>query len=88
MSLLKVLAAAAQVVVPVAEFDAIDEPIWCAETSGLVAQIRGLGGEAVKRRYEVDGRTTEWFWNETEEVIIEHNPNGDSCLVRMRTPSW
>ncbi len=85
---LKVVLLAGQVVVPVAEFDAIDEPIWCAETNGLVAQIRGLGGHAVKRRYEVDGRTMEWFWSETEEVIIEHNPGGDSCLVRMRTPGW
>lgn len=85
---LKVLFVAAQIVLPMAEFDAIDEPIWCAETKGLVAQIRSLGGHAVKRRYDGNGRSVEWFWNDSEEVVVEHNPGGDSCLVRMRTPGW
>jgi len=72
-------------VVPVIEYDAMGEPIWCAETNSLVAQIERLGGHAVKRRYVGDGRTIEWFWSSRDEVILEHNPGGDSCLVRMRT---
>lgn len=82
---LKVMLVASHLMLPVGEFDAMDEPIWCAETTGLVAQIHGLGGHAVKRRYVGDGRTIEWFWSAREEVILEHNPGGDSCLVRMRT---
>lgn len=87
MASLKVLVGAAQFLLPMAEYDAIDEPIWCAQTAGLVAQIEGMGGQAVKRMYVGDGRTVEWFWNDREELIIEHNPGGDSCLVRLRTPA-
>ena len=83
---IKVVVAAGQLLLPVAEYDALDEPIWCAKRDGLVAQISGLGGQAVKRVYVGDGRTVEWFWNDREELIIEHNPGGDSCLLRLRTP--
>ena len=82
----KVLVVAGQLLLPIAEYDAIDEPIWCAQTDGLMSQIVSLGGQAVKRMYVGDGRTVEWFWNEREELIIEHNPGGESCLIRLRTP--
>ena len=87
MLFFKVVVMAGQMLVPIAEYDAIDEPIWCAKTDGLVAQIGDLGGQAVMRKYPGDGRTVEWFWNEHEELIVEHNPGGESCLVRLRTPA-
>lgn len=82
----KAAAAALQLLVPVAEeFDAIGPSVWCAETAGLIAQIEQRGGSAVKRVYHADGRTFEWFWNDREEVVIEHNPGGSSCLIRMQS---
>ncbi|MCH9764399.1 MAG: hypothetical protein K0U34_00185 [Alphaproteobacteria bacterium] len=86
MPILKAAVVAAGLLLPVADYDSIDEPIWCAETNGLLAQITTLGGTAVKRVYVGDGRTVEWFWNDREELIVEHNPGGDSCLMRLRTP--
>lgn len=83
-----VVVLAGQLAWPVAEYDAMDEPIWCANTNSLVAQISNLGGQRVKRRYDGGGVMTEWFVNDHEELIIEHNPGGDSCLVRLRTPDW
>lgn len=83
--LAKVAVLASQLLLPVVDYQPITEPIWCAETDGLVAQITGLGGTAVKRQYVGDGRMVEWFWNDREELVIEHNPSGDSCLIRLRT---
>ena len=77
---------AVQLMLPIAEFDAIDEPIWCAGTEGLLAQIASLGGQSVKRLYLEDGRRYEWYWSDREELIIEHNPGGSSCLVRLSSP--
>ena len=85
MFLWKAATAAVQLLVPVAEFEAIGPAVWCAETSGLIRQIEERGGATVKRVYIGDGRTFEWFWNEREEVVIEHNPGGSSCLVRLQS---
>lgn len=68
-----------------------DEPIeaqvrphWCASTGALVDNIHKLGGESVVR-LELDGdRALERYRNASEEVVIEHDRDGNSCLVEIR----
>lgn len=59
-------------------------PYWCNKTGTLVDDIHKLGGESVMRLELDGGRTLERYMNASEEVIIEHGADGNSCLVEMR----
>lgn len=59
-------------------------PYWCNNTAALVDDIHKLGGESVMRLELGGGRTLERYWNASEEVIIEHGSDGNSCLVELR----
>lgn len=66
------------------EREASASPHWCNETGSLVDDIHRHGGESVMRMEVGGGRVLERYWNETEEVIIEHGPDGNSCLLELR----
>lgn len=66
------------------EREASASPHWCNETGSLVDDIHRHGGESVMRMEVGRGRVLERYWNETEEVIIEHGPDGNSCLLELR----
>lgn len=59
-------------------------PHWCAKTGKLVEDIHRLGGESVMRLELDSGRALERYWNASEEVVIEHDRDGNSCLVEIR----
>lgn len=60
-------------------------PYWCNGTSALVDDIHRRGGESVMRMELGHGRVIERYWNESEEVTIEHGSDGNSCLLELRT---
>lgn len=59
-------------------------PHWCASTGKLVEDIHKLGGQSVMRLELDGGRALERYWNASEEVVIEHDRDGNSCLVDIR----
>jgi len=59
-------------------------PHWCNKTKTLVDDIARRGGESIMRLDLGDGRRLERYWNLTEEVTIEHDKDGTSCVVDMR----
>lgn len=72
----------------------LDEPVeaqvrphWCASTGKLVDDIHKLGGQSVMRLELDGGRALERYWNASEEVVIEHDRDGNSCLVDIRPRS-
>lgn len=64
--------------------DTLPAPHWCNTTSALVDDIHRLGGQSVMRMELDRGRVLERYWNDTEEVTIEHGADGNSCLLEMR----
>lgn len=59
-------------------------PHWCNGTSALVDDIHKRGGESILW-FELDeGRTIERYQNASEEVVIEHGADGNSCLLELR----